>query len=142
MVRFRKRHTVAGARPGTLVIPADAPLPRLRLTSYDEHVVEEREIADVADPAKRRATYQDILDAPVHMVAEIVDGNPTTVKVQVHRARRALRETLAQRLDDGKAEAQAPQSDDGTAGDPRGPSPNQRAGARAAPRADRLEAGS
>jgi hypothetical protein len=28
----------------------------------------------MADPAKRRATYQDVLDAPVHMVAEIVDG--------------------------------------------------------------------
>ena len=28
----------------------------------------------MADPAKRRATYQDILDAPEHMVAEIVDG--------------------------------------------------------------------
>ena len=24
--------------------------------------------------AKRRATYQDVLDAPVHMVAEVVDG--------------------------------------------------------------------
>jgi Uma2 family endonuclease len=28
----------------------------------------------MADPAKRRATYRDVLDAPVHMVAEIVDG--------------------------------------------------------------------
>jgi Uma2 family endonuclease len=28
----------------------------------------------MADPAKRRATYQDILDAPEHVVAEIVDG--------------------------------------------------------------------
>ncbi len=29
----------------------------------------------MADPAKRRATYQDVLDAPVHMVAEIVAGD-------------------------------------------------------------------
>ena len=28
----------------------------------------------MADPAKRRATYQDVLDAPVHKVAEVVDG--------------------------------------------------------------------
>jgi Uma2 family endonuclease len=28
----------------------------------------------MADPAKRRATYRDVLEAPVHMVAEIVDG--------------------------------------------------------------------
>jgi Uma2 family endonuclease len=28
----------------------------------------------MADPAKRRATYQDVLDAPPHKVAEIVDG--------------------------------------------------------------------
>lgn len=29
----------------------------------------------MADPAKRRATYQDILDAPEHLVAEILDGD-------------------------------------------------------------------
>jgi len=28
----------------------------------------------MADPAKRRATYQDVLDAPVYLVAEVVDG--------------------------------------------------------------------
>jgi Uma2 family endonuclease len=28
----------------------------------------------MADPARRRATYQDVLDAPPHMVAEIIDG--------------------------------------------------------------------
>ncbi len=28
----------------------------------------------MADPAKRLATYQDVLDAPAHMVAEIIDG--------------------------------------------------------------------
>jgi Uma2 family endonuclease len=28
----------------------------------------------MADPAKRRATYQDVLDAPEHMVAEIIAG--------------------------------------------------------------------
>jgi Uma2 family endonuclease len=28
----------------------------------------------MADPAKRRATYQDVLEAPEHMVAEIIDG--------------------------------------------------------------------
>jgi len=26
------------------------------------------------DPAKRRATYEDVLRAPKHMVAEIIDG--------------------------------------------------------------------
>jgi hypothetical protein len=28
----------------------------------------------MADPAKRRATYQDVLDAPPHRVAEVIDG--------------------------------------------------------------------
>jgi Uma2 family endonuclease len=28
----------------------------------------------MAEPAKRRATYQDVIDAPPHMVAEIIDG--------------------------------------------------------------------
>jgi len=28
----------------------------------------------MADPAKRRATYQDVLDAPEHLVAEIING--------------------------------------------------------------------
>jgi len=29
----------------------------------------------MADPAKRRATYQDVIDAPPHMVAEVIDGD-------------------------------------------------------------------
>jgi hypothetical protein len=29
----------------------------------------------MADPAKRRATYEDVLAAPEHVVAEIVDGD-------------------------------------------------------------------
>lgn len=28
----------------------------------------------MADPAKRRATYQDVLDAPAHLLAELIDG--------------------------------------------------------------------
>lgn len=28
----------------------------------------------MGDPAKRRATYEDVLNAPEHMVAEIIDG--------------------------------------------------------------------
>jgi hypothetical protein len=28
----------------------------------------------MADPARRRATYEDVLAAPPHMVAEIIDG--------------------------------------------------------------------
>jgi Uma2 family endonuclease len=28
----------------------------------------------MADPAKRRATYEDVLNAPEHMVAEVIDG--------------------------------------------------------------------
>jgi magnesium transporter len=49
MVRFRKRHTAAGARPGTLMIPPDAPEPRLRVVSYDADSLEERALLDVAD---------------------------------------------------------------------------------------------
>jgi Uma2 family endonuclease len=28
----------------------------------------------MGDPAKRRATYQDVIDAPPHMIAEVIDG--------------------------------------------------------------------
>ena len=28
----------------------------------------------MADPAKKRATYEDVLAAPEHMVAEVIDG--------------------------------------------------------------------
>lgn len=35
-------------------------------------------------------------------IARIVDSKPTTVKVRVHRARRELRRTLAERLNDGR----------------------------------------
>jgi Uma2 family endonuclease len=31
-------------------------------------------ISPMPDPARRRATYQDVIDAPEHQVAEIVDG--------------------------------------------------------------------
>jgi Uma2 family endonuclease len=31
----------------------------------------------MADPARRRATYQDVIDAPPHKVAEIIDGELT-----------------------------------------------------------------
>lgn len=49
MSRFRKRHTIAGARPGTLVIPADAPPARIRAVIYGPDSVEERDIADVSE---------------------------------------------------------------------------------------------
>jgi hypothetical protein len=29
----------------------------------------------MADPPKKRATYEDVLNAPEHMVAEIIDGD-------------------------------------------------------------------
>ena len=31
----------------------------------------------MADPARKRATYADVLGAPAHLVAEIVDGELT-----------------------------------------------------------------
>jgi Uma2 family endonuclease len=31
-------------------------------------------VTDQQDPPRRRATYQDVIDAPEHMVAEIIDG--------------------------------------------------------------------
>jgi len=41
---FHKLHPSAGARPGTLVIPAHAPAPRLFLFRYDAEALEEREV--------------------------------------------------------------------------------------------------
>jgi magnesium transporter len=58
MVSFKKRHTPTGARPGTLVIPPDAPPPRLRAVLYDADGIEERPIARVEElerlPSDRR----------------------------------------------------------------------------------------
>jgi len=47
MVRFRKLHPPAGARPGTLLIPRDADPPRVRLIRYNECAIEDREVDDV-----------------------------------------------------------------------------------------------
>jgi magnesium transporter len=41
---FHKAHPSAGARPGTLVIPADAPAPRLFVMRYTPDALEEREL--------------------------------------------------------------------------------------------------
>jgi magnesium transporter len=41
---FQKAHPAAGARPGTLVIPPDAPRPRLYLMRYTPETLEEREL--------------------------------------------------------------------------------------------------
>jgi len=51
MSRFRKRHTKVGARPGTLVIPRDASVPKVQITGYTEAKLEERAISDMADLA-------------------------------------------------------------------------------------------
>ncbi len=45
---FRKRHPPAGAPPGALAVPSDAPRPRLYLTEYSANVVREREITDLS----------------------------------------------------------------------------------------------
>ena len=45
---FRKKHPSTGAQPGTLVIPAEAPPPRIHVTIYNPQSMEEREVTDVA----------------------------------------------------------------------------------------------
>ncbi|MEZ5420383.1 MAG: magnesium/cobalt transporter CorA [Vicinamibacterales bacterium] len=47
MKSFHKAHPSAGARPGTLVIPPDAPAPRLSLTQYSAERIEERQLASL-----------------------------------------------------------------------------------------------
>lgn len=47
--RFRRAHPAAGARPGTLVIPAGSPPPRIFVVHYGPDEVTEREIASPAD---------------------------------------------------------------------------------------------
>lgn len=46
---FRKRHPPAGAPPGALAIPPDAPRPRLFLMEYSANEVREREITDLSE---------------------------------------------------------------------------------------------
>ncbi len=43
---YRKRHPPAGARPGTLVIPADAARPRIHVVRYAKDVIEEFDVED------------------------------------------------------------------------------------------------
>jgi len=49
---FRKLHPPVGARPGTLVVDSGSPAPRIRVTTYAEEGVEER---DVLDPNQLRS---------------------------------------------------------------------------------------
>ncbi|HXS16037.1 MAG TPA: Uma2 family endonuclease, partial [Polyangiaceae bacterium] len=54
----------------------------------------------MAEPAKRRATYQDVLDAPAHMVAEIINGE---LHVQPRPHRRHVRAASVLGMDLGSA---------------------------------------
>jgi magnesium transporter len=51
---FAKRHPKIGARPGTLVIAADAPLPKIRVMHFSPDRLTEH---DVADPAELDAAF-------------------------------------------------------------------------------------
>jgi magnesium transporter len=46
---YRKRHPVVGARPGTLVIPKDAPPPRIDIIRYDEREASVRNEVTLAE---------------------------------------------------------------------------------------------
>jgi magnesium transporter len=45
---FRKQHPAAGARPGTLLIAADAPPPRIQAVRYNREVVHEETLQDLS----------------------------------------------------------------------------------------------
>lgn len=45
--RFRKRHPKVGARPGTLVIPKDAPPPTIKSMHYSLHSCDEKVVDDI-----------------------------------------------------------------------------------------------
>lgn len=44
---YQKRHPPAGARPGTLIIPAGSPAPSVRIIEFNPDTVDEREVVDV-----------------------------------------------------------------------------------------------
>jgi len=44
---FKKRHPSVGARPGTLVIAEDAPVPKIRIIHYTSDDVREQEVTDL-----------------------------------------------------------------------------------------------
>jgi magnesium transporter len=62
---FTKRHPEIGASPGTLIISEDAVPPKIRMISYDQQAVQEREIEN-----------------PLDLAAALAPGNITWVDVQ------------------------------------------------------------
>ena len=60
----------------------------------------------MADPAKRRATYQDVLDAPEHQVAEIIGGGATGVELaaELYNAAASLRHYGLEVFDESRLE--------------------------------------
>jgi hypothetical protein len=73
--------------------------PELRLISSERQRALLAALAELPEQTRELVWLHYFEGLKYREIADIVDGNPTTVKVQVHRARRELRRSLAKRLD-------------------------------------------
>lgn len=101
MSRFRKRHTKAGARPGTLVISKNAPAPVVRVLDFAETDLLEKQVTDLGelDAFLRRptVTWVDVRglgdEATLRRIGEIFSLHPLALESVVNVPQRPKVET-------------------------------------------------
>lgn len=97
---FHKSHPPIGSRPGTLVIPAGSPPPRIRVMAYDVAGLREMEIADVEElgayPAAEGVCWIDVQglgsEAVLRRIGTLFDIHPLALEDAVNVPQRAKSE--------------------------------------------------
>jgi magnesium transporter len=103
---FRKQHPQAGARPGTLLISADAPPPRIRMVQYSTDAVTDEVIDDAAGLRDRvlpdRVTWIDVQgfgdEKTLQTIAEQFHIHPLAMEDVVNVPQRPKAEAYAQQM--------------------------------------------
>ena len=98
---LRKRHPPVGSRPGTLVIPADAVVPVIRVIDYDADRLEERRIDDVEELAayvdRDSVTWVDVQgigdEALIRRIGDIFGLHPLALEDAVNVPQRPKAES-------------------------------------------------
>jgi magnesium transporter len=103
---FRKRHPKVGARPGTLVIPEDAPSPKIHVVSFNADGIREEDLEDSEKLSQAfdesTVTWIDVRgfgdEAAIRKIGEIFSLHPLAIEDVVNAPQRPKAETYDDQL--------------------------------------------